>query len=345
MSVIDIHIHVFGDWNKDGTCHMSSLLGLGSHLAELGGFLADVPTSRDDDDIRDAILHEIQGSQHVNKGVLLAFDKPHDNAGTPMKPILYTPNSWVAEICRKNPDLALFGASVHPYNTDALKELQKAKDDGAVLVKWIPSSQNILPSHEKCRAFYQKLIEYGLPLLCHVGDEHTISEAGGDKSLRAYNHPELLIPALEEGVTVIMAHCCLPIDEDDNDFSEAFMRMMLQAEDRGWRLFADVSALVGKWRRSFMAKQMALRLPHDRLVMGSDWPNAPNLDDDFRTKGNRREYDRIKTIDNVLDRNAEYLKFLGFSDTVMTNAEQIFKIARTPPMPGNPRYSNHFPTF
>lgn len=345
MSVIDIHIHVFGDWNKEDGCILSSRLATLCRLGDATGFLVDLPFSLDDDDIRDAILEEIKTSKHVNKGVLLAFDKPYDNTGRPLKPVLYSANTWVAKICSENPKIALFGASIHPYRSDALKELEKAKDDGAVLVKWIPSSQNILPNHERCQPFYKKLAEYGIPLLCHVGDEHTISEAGGDKSLRAYNHPELLIPALEEGVTVIMAHCCLPIDEEDNDFSETFMRMMLQAEDRGWRLYADVSALVGKWKRSFMAKQMALRLPHDRLVMGSDWPNPPDLDSDFRTSGNRREYYRIKGIDNVLDRNVEYLKFLGFSDTVMTNAERIFKIAKTPPTPGNPRYTNHFPAF
>ena len=345
MANIDIHVHVFGDNNKEDGCIMSSKLETLCRLGSAAGFLVNLPFSLNDEDIRNAILEEIRNSKLVDKAVLLAFDKPRDNKGQPLKPVLYAANSWVAKICKENPNIALFGASVHPYREDALDELHRVKEEGAVLVKWIPSSQNILPSHEKCRRFYKKLVELGLPLLCHVGDEHTIAVAGGDESLKTYNHPELLIPALEEGVTVVMAHCCLPIDEKDNDFSEAFIRMLEQADSRNWRLFSDISALVGGWKRSFMAKQMALRLPPNRLVMGSDWPNPPDLKSEFRTDGNRKEYYRIKGLENTLDRNVEYLRFLGFSDQVMTNAEEIFRLAKTPSTSRDPRYVTHFPAF
>lgn len=310
------------------------------------GFLVDLPFRLDDEDLRDAILNEIRSSQLVDKGVLLAFDKPYDNNGVPLEPELYTSNHWVAQICNNHRDIALFGASVHPYREDALEELENVKAQGAVLVKWIPSSQNILPNHEKCKEFYKKLVSLKLPLLCHLGDEHTIAVAGGDESLKAYNHPELLTAALEEGVTVIMAHFSLPISEEDNDFSEAFMRMMVKADVRGWRLFADVSALVGSWNRSFLAKLMALRLLYHRLVMGNDWPTPPDLNNDFRTSRNRNEYYRIKGIDNILDRNVEYLKFLGFSDIVMQNWTNILSEAQKGPLPdGKPKYLSHWPVF
>ncbi|AGW15053.1 putative metal-dependent hydrolase superfamily protein [Megalodesulfovibrio gigas DSM 1382 = ATCC 19364] len=324
---IDIHIHVFGDNNGEGQCSLSPKMRGLCMAGTAFGFLANVPMSLNDEDVRDRILDEIRSSKCVKQGVLLAFDKPYDAHGQPMQPALYTPNNWVATICSENPDCALFGASVHPYRQDALKELAKVKKAGAVLVKWIPSSQNILPIHDLCRPFYKKLVELKLPLLCHVGDEHTIAEAGGDQSLKANNHPELLIPALDAGVTVIMAHCALPITDEDNDFSEAFLRMMGQADARGWKLYADVSALVGGWKRSFMAKLMALRVPHDRLVMGSDWPNLPKLDNTFRTDGNSAEIRRIKALENILDRNVEYLRFLGFSEVVMTNAAAVLGMA------------------
>jgi predicted TIM-barrel fold metal-dependent hydrolase len=345
MAVIDMHIHVFGDDNREEGCILASGLALKCRIGKALGFLAKVPSSLDDAAIRDTILDELDRAELVDQGVLLAFDKPHDNQGRPLEPMLYAANGWVADICKAHPDLALFGASVHPYRLDALDELRKVKDQGAVLVKWIPSAQNILPNHVQCRAFYKKLVELGLPLLCHVGDEHTIAVAGGDDSLKALNHPELLIPALEEGVTVIMAHCCLPITDRDNDFSEAFAGMLSRAESRGWRLFADISALVGSWKRSFLAKLMALRLPPERLVMGSDWPNLPNLDDDFRTKGNAGEFDRIERGASLLDRNVEWLRFLGFSQKTMTNAEAVFALARTPFTVGRPVYVERFPAF
>jgi mannonate dehydratase len=323
--VIDMHIHVFGDGGGNGSCYMSPMLRAQCVLGEALGFLEDTPLSLDDDKVRDAIHQELHTANLVDKGVLLAFDRPYDNKGDPMKPQLYTPNSWVAGIC-KDDDKALFGASVHPYREDWSEKLEECKQNHAVLVKWIPSSQNILPSDPRCIPYYEKLKQLELPLLCHVGDEHTIMEAGGDKSLRAYNHPSLLRPALDLGVTVIMAHCCLPLMKSDNDFSETFVRMLEQADKNGWNLYADVSALVSLFfRRSLRAKIMALRLPHERLLLGSDYPVPVKLDKGFRTEANRDEFERIKRIDNSLDRNYEFLKLLGFSDTVMTNAVKILK--------------------
>ncbi len=149
MANIDIHVHVFGDNNKEDGCIMSSKLETLCRLGSAAGFLVNLPFSLNDEDIRNAILEEIRNSKLVDKAVLLAFDKPRDNKGQPLKPVLYAANSWVAKICKENPNIALFGASVHPYREDALDELHRVKEEGAVLVKWIPSSQNILPSHEK----------------------------------------------------------------------------------------------------------------------------------------------------------------------------------------------------
>jgi predicted TIM-barrel fold metal-dependent hydrolase len=338
-AVWDTHIHVFGDGEG---CRMHWKLKGEFLAAKAAGFLADVPVDLNAKGVGKAILEALNGAKQVDKGVLLAFDYPHSDSGEPMEPLLYTPNDWVIKLCNNQPK-TLFGASVHPYKPKEkwTRELTVCREKGAVLVKWIPSAQNILPTDPRCIPFYKKLEELGVALLCHVGDEHTIAEAGGDESLKAYNHPELLRPALNAGVTVIMAHCCLPIrkyDQDfsDNDFSEAFVRMMEQAEakrppgegERDSRnLYADIAGLVSPFYwRSFMAKVMALRIPEKRLVLGSDYPIPARLSTKFRTSENQDEFDRIDRIQNPLDRNYEFLKLLGFSDDVMSNAANILKL-------------------
>ena len=74
--------------------------------------------------------------------------------------------------------------------------------DGAVLLKWLPSVQGIDPADPRHRPFYRRLAELRLPLLSHTGAEESFT--GADNALA---DPERLRLPLEEGVTVIAAHC------------------------------------------------------------------------------------------------------------------------------------------
>ena len=61
---------------------------------------------------------------------------------------VYIPNEFVARETAKYPNL-LFGTSVNPYRSDALERLEQAAVDGAVLLKWLPSVQNIDPADKR----------------------------------------------------------------------------------------------------------------------------------------------------------------------------------------------------
>ena len=142
-------------------------------------------------------------ARHVNRAVLLALDGVYDNQGRFDTRLtrFHVPNDDVVAWCQQYPDRFLFGASVHPHRPDALEELTRCKALGAVLVKWIPNSQNIDPADRNHIPFYRKLAELGLPLLSHTGIElvlPTVQQSLGKIS-------RLRLP-LEEGVTVIAAH-------------------------------------------------------------------------------------------------------------------------------------------
>jgi hypothetical protein len=58
--------------------------------------------------------------------------------------------------------------------------LDEVADHGSVLMKWNPSVQTIRLDDARCRRFYQRLLDHGIPLLIHVGDERSISVSRQD---------------------------------------------------------------------------------------------------------------------------------------------------------------------
>ena len=65
------------------------------------------------------------------------------------------------------------------YRRDAVAELERVARDGAVLIKWLPITQDIDPSDARCVPFYEALAHLGIPLLSHTGWERTLPTAKG----------------------------------------------------------------------------------------------------------------------------------------------------------------------
>ena len=157
----------------------------------------------------------------------------------------------------------LFGASVHPYRPDALDELDRCIRGGAVLMKWLPVSQGMDPSHPKCIPFYEALAHHKLPLLCHTGGELSLPRFDDDLA-----DPMLLEEALRRGVTVIMAHCGTRSSPTNRDYLPQFMRLAREYE----HCYGDTSALNLPSRWYAYGQILTDRVVCEKLVHGSDWP-------------------------------------------------------------------------
>jgi len=70
-------------------------------------------------------------------------------------------NDYVLELAHKYPNEFLAGVSINPQRIDAIEELHRCAEAGAVLVKVLPNSQQFDPSHYR----YQKI----LPRTSHTG--------------------------------------------------------------------------------------------------------------------------------------------------------------------------------
>jgi len=219
--------------------------------------------------VMEIIADSIRGSKWVDDVVILAMDAPHDAAGKldEDKIEVYVPNRFVGAEVKRHKGLH-FGASVHPNRKDALEELQWSKENGAVLVKWLPNIQGIDPSEEKYRDYYLKLVELDLPLLTHVGDEDSFSKTDNE-----LGDPRLLRLPLECGVRIIAAHVASSGERDGVENIEHLLGMMPEFPN----LFADISTLTQLNRSKYLRQVLTDERLKGRLMYGTDYPltNTP----------------------------------------------------------------------
>lgn len=333
--VIDCHVH-YGSPDDPATgCYWSdefektpAFLLMRSMTNSLFG---DVTIKR----AQKLIFNAIKKSKKVDQVVLLALDEVYDPDGLKHKEWthLHATNSYIAKLAEEN-ERILFGASVHPYRNDWQEELKFCVQHGAVLCKWVPSTQQIDPRHEKCLQFYDKLVEYQLPLLCHAGPEYAIPTSNDDYN--TFNNPRYLEAALDKGVTVIIAHCALPyfgvFEQDYTDDYNQFMKMMDEAEDKGWNFYADLSADASTFRR-FKMDEIVKKVPHERLLFGSDYPIPASILSYSKIRNFFRwlKYVTKNVIGtNPLDKNYNLINKMGFDPVIYTTAGKLFEQIKRP---------------
>jgi len=228
---IDCHVHILAA--TPGRGHLSGYLRRRPNVL-LTRLRLGIPLFGSDEKMERAfearLVGTINGTRELDAAVGLAFDAVYaeDGRRADEDTHLYVTNEYAAELSRRHPKL-LFGASVHPYRRDALDELERCIAAGAVLMKWLPLVQGMDPASDRCVPFYEALAHHKLPLLCHTGGELSLPQ-----KFPRYASPELLLPALRRGVTVIAAHCGTKSNPLGTDYLPTFVRMAKDHE----RLYA-----------------------------------------------------------------------------------------------------------
>lgn len=268
MHIIDWHVHVAG-------------LGFGGS----GNFINDTMrnnyrfrffmkwmgvTEKELEEHGDQILvaklnTRIENSKYVDQAVILALDGVIDETRQALdldQTQVYVSNKYVHSQAQKYPNL-LFGASINPNRTNSLALLNEAYQQGAVLIKWIPSIMYIDPSAKKFIPFYRRMAELDMPLLTHAGMEQAFPQVENK-----YADPKLLELPLRYGVTVIAAHIATTGKSKGQDNFERILGMFPEFPN----LYADISSLALINKRGYLVK--ALRRPEvaEKMIYGSDWP-------------------------------------------------------------------------
>lgn len=264
---LDCHVHTAGLGARGSGCFIAKALResykFPIYLKAFGVTEKEL-VDQGDDLVPARISRKLAESATVGGGILLAQDGVADSAGglDSARTQIYLPNAFIARQARLHANL-YFGASVNPRRKGALEELRRAKADGALLVKWIPSIMDIDPADSANVPFYLLLRELGLPLLTHTGTENSFLEAKDSLC-----DPFRLELPLSLGVTVIAAHVGTPGESGGQDNMERALLMM----SRHPNLYADISSLTQINKLGYLKKILPRKEAEGRLIYGTDFP-------------------------------------------------------------------------
>jgi uncharacterized protein len=308
---IDVHVHLAGRGTGASGCWISPAFRRRPTYLLLR-MMHRVP----DDGAWAAMIAERVRSSQLDRAVALGFDGVYDARGEldRKRTQLLIPPSWTFEVSRRHPEL-IPGPSVNPRRRDAMERLEECIERGAVLLKWLPSVQLIDPADPALRPFYRRMADAGLPLLAH---------AGGSEQTFAERAPQLgdvnrLLPALREGVRVIVAHSGVPVTIRGDRDQRPLLRSMLEAFPELW---LDNSGIANPSRFRHLPALAADPLFVSRTLHGSDFPVPSNAFYYPRQLGPRRvaELERIR---NPFERDVEIKRAIGYPDEVLTRADRV----------------------
>lgn len=264
------------------------------------------------------LVRKVKESKYIDKVVLLAFDGVYNYEGRfdTDRTFFYVPNEIVLNAADSHPEL-LPGVSINPYRSDAIEELERCVQRGAVLVKWVPNSEDIDPADKRIVPFYKKMVDLDLPLLTHTGYEHTLvvyNQSLGD--------PRRLCLALDCGVTVIAAHAgCYDMNDPINYFP-----VFIEMTNKYKNLYGDLAVFGWPSRKKILLDIISDKAYlFDRMLHGTDYP-VPVMPIMMGNESGWLRMLRFHFKHNYFDAEALMKLYLGVPKTVFTRASSLLRL-------------------
>jgi predicted TIM-barrel fold metal-dependent hydrolase len=323
---VDIHVHTAGIGKQGSGAFVSKQMRegfkFGLYLRAFDVTLEELET-RGDKIVVERIAKNIAQSARVSQAVVLALDGVTNKAGNLDREAtqIYVPNDFVAAQTARFPQL-LFGASINPTRHDALARLDKAKAQGAVLVKWIPAIMGFNPSNDSLKPFYARMKTHGLALLSHAGQERAFGPA--DDSLGDPRHLEL---ALKAGVTVIVGHLATTGKTEGKDYFYHLLPMF----ERYPNLYAEISSLTQINKRGYLYEALEDKNLHARLLYGSDWPLQffPLVSPWYQFPTvSISTISAVRALDNLWDRDVALKEAMGVPAHIFERTGKLLGVTR-----------------
>ena len=266
-SLIDCHVHLAALPDGDNGCYISPKM-LKSPLFRFLLWKHQLSPSNPQEANRkylDDLLTELRASRYVQQAVLLGMDGAYDRNGRldQAHTDFLISNDYVLTTAKAHPQEFLAGVSINPQRRDAVEEVHRCADAGAVLVKVLPNAQQFNQADPRYKTFYRTLAERKLPFLSHVGYEFSL--IGKDQSV---GDPDRLQVALDEGATVIAAHAC----SYGLIVYEKFIPTLREFVKRYPNFYCDISALTLPNRLRMLLYLRRYPEIHERLLYGTDYP-------------------------------------------------------------------------
>ena len=317
---IDGHVHLIGNGRGGSGCRLrlNPMRRLAGKVLERIIGLGRVALESPDFDRRyaDHLLQLVRSSS-LDAVVLLAHEEAYQANGRKVENFssFYVPNGYVLGLAKQNPEF-LPAVAIHPARPDAMDELARCVEGGAVMLKLIPCSQNVDCNDPRYRPFWQRVADANLPFLAHTGGENTVPVYDS-----ALADPRVLRQPLECGVTVIAAHCATSARLIDRDYFPVWRDML----DQHPNLCGDTSALLSLNRPAHLPELLAPDLL-PRVVHGSDYP-VPVLPQRLWLTGaiSREVFRQWGRHPNPLERDYQIKRAMGFPDTYFAAITRLLR--------------------
>ncbi len=322
--ILDMHCHMAGIGAGGSGCFVSRELRnnfrFNIYMKAFGVTLAEAE-EQGDQLLMERLAKGIGESKRVGAAIVLAMDGVVDANGRldRARTEFYIPNEFVAAETAKHPNL-YFGASINPHRPDALERLQWAGDNGALLVKWLPSVQFIDPADPELEPFYRKMVALNLPLLTHTGRERSFTHARDELA-----DPVRLKLPLSLGVTVIAAHAA---STGKNEGQEDIDRLIGMLDDYP-NLYTDISSMTQVNKLGYLRQAITEKRLEGRLLYGSDFPlinTAAVTPWAYPLNLTRKQMQSISAIGNPWDRDVALKEALGVPANVMARPAAFFGV-------------------
>ena len=322
--IFDMHCHTAGVGAGGSGCFVSKELKnnfrFKVYLKAFGVTLPEIE-AKGDKVLLERLASHLKESRRVGAAIILAMDGVIDDRGNldREKTEFFVPNEFVAKETSKYSNL-YFGASVNPNRPDALDRLQWAKDNGALLIKWLPSIQYINPEEKSFEPFYRKLVELKLPLLTHAGQERSFTHARDELA-----DPVRLKLPLSLGVKVIVAHAA---STGQNEGEKDIDRLIGMLESYP-NLYSDISSMTQINKPGYLRQALKEKRFKGKLLYGSDFPlinTAAVSPWYFPLNLTRVQMKSISAIENPWDRDVALKEALGVSSEIFTKPQEFFGI-------------------
>src|SRR6185503_11330934 len=160
MKPIDMHVHIVGNglggsgcWLRVKGWHRPLAAFMLKHI----GLRAGLQSEDFDQLYMDNLLRLVRESS-LGSIVILAQDQVYHEDGRLMQGAgsFYVPNDYVLNLARQHPEF-LAAVSIHPVRSDALDELDRCLDQGAVMMKCLPNCHNIDCCNPRYTRFWQRM--------------------------------------------------------------------------------------------------------------------------------------------------------------------------------------------
>jgi predicted TIM-barrel fold metal-dependent hydrolase len=318
LAPIDMHVHIVGNGLRGSGCWMK----IGAWHRPLAAFMlhhigVGVSTSAPEfDEAYANHLAKLVRESSLGAAVILAQDEVYDENGRKLDfGSFHVPNDYVLKLAREHREF-LPAVSIHPARADALDELERCLEGGAVMLKLLPNCHNVDCNDPRYKKFWERMAVAKLPLLAHTGGEHTVPVF--DKK---FSDPRVLRLPLECGVTVIAAHCATKSGLADREYFHDFVEMLARFPN----LYGDTSAfnvpIRGRHIRECLQEPVLSRLVH-----GSDYP-VPVFGHWawLQRFVNWKSFRACERVPNILEKDYQLKRAMGFAPEHFTRVHSLLR--------------------